>query len=103
MFAASKDYRGMNTKLPIEPTGEIMQVGYIGAGCLLIHRHVFEMLQFPWFKWELDIDNINGKSEDFYFCEKARDAGFKIWADTSLQCGHVITAILGANGFSNIQ
>jgi hypothetical protein len=64
---------------------------------------VFEMLQFPWFKWELDVANPSGKSEDFYFCEKAREAGLKIWADTSLRCGHVVTSILTENGFESTQ
>jgi len=102
-FMATKDVSGKDAKIPIAPTGDLVDVGYIGAGCLLIHRHVFEMLQFPWFKWELDVANPSGKSEDFYFCEQARKTGLKIWADTSLRCGHVVTSVLTENGFENTQ
>ena len=100
---AATDVHGKDTKLPITPTGELIEVGYVGAGCLLIHKSVFTMLQFPWFRWELDVSNPNGKSEDFYFCEKVRKAGMKIWADTSLRCGHVVTSVLTESGFTNTQ
>ena len=33
-------------------------------------------------------DPIDEESEDFFFCSKARAAGFKIYVDTSVICSH---------------
>lgn len=60
----------------------LLRVDAVGAGCLMVHRRVFEALDAPWFKFE-------GSGEDLYFCRKATDAGFKIALDTSLHLGHV--------------
>ena len=34
------------------------------------------------------------KSEDIVFCEKAKKAGFKIYADLSCRLGHITTAVV---------
>jgi len=103
MFKKSQDVHGADTKVPIVPTGDLIEVDYIGTGCLLISRKVFQKIAFPWFKWAVDILTPNGVSEDFWFCNNAQEVGFKIWADTSLKCGHVVTAILDETGFSKTQ
>lgn len=103
-FNSYIDVHGLEQKTPITPTGDLIPVDYIGAGCLLVSRKVFQILAYPWFRWTVDATNLNGKSEDFYFCEKARDAGFKIWWDSTMpQAGHVCTAILTADGFTQVQ
>jgi GT2 family glycosyltransferase len=54
----------------------------IGAGFLAVHRAVFEKLPRPWFdSW----------CEDFVFCVKAQDAGFKVWAHGGFVCSHMKT------------
>ncbi len=67
--------------------GGMVSVDYVGGGCLLIERKVFEKLKSPWFlnEWK------EGRylSEDFYFCEKAREVGFKIEVDTSIRPLHL--------------
>ena len=70
----------------------LIEVDYVGAGCLLIHKEVLHSLQQPWFEWKADRFDlpINERmSEDFSFCEKARQNGYKIYVDTSVQCRHV--------------
>jgi hypothetical protein len=55
-----------------------------GFGCVLVHRSVFEVLDVPYFKFLPD-----KCSEDFYFFVKARQKGFELWADPSLDLKHI--------------
>lgn len=69
------------------PPNRLIEVDTQGAGCLLIHRRVFEKVEKPWFRWTLGwVDP--GVSEDFYFMERCIDAGFKPLCDTGIRCGH---------------
>lgn len=76
------------------PPNSLLEVDLVGAGCLLIHRRVLERVAKPWFDWEIGRDapadrNRPALSEDFAFCMKAREAGFKIYLDTSTRCEHI--------------
>lgn len=75
--------------------GQMVEADFIGMGCCLIHTSVFKNISKPYFEWTLSfVDPENpgiGRSEDFEFCKKARDRGYKIWADTSLICRHSIS------------
>jgi hypothetical protein len=71
---------------------DLMEVDYVGAGCLLIHRDVLTTLPPPWFDWRVDRYDLpppQRMSEDFRFCQYARENGYKILVDTSVQCRHV--------------
>lgn len=71
---------------------DLMEVDYVGAGCLLIHRDVLTKLAPPWFDWRVDrydLPDTARMSEDFRFCQYARENGYKILVDTSVQCRHV--------------
>lgn len=59
-----------------------------GMACVLIKTDVFREIPFPWFYFEQRRDGFQS-SEGYYFCEKARENGFKIWADTRVKCGHL--------------
>lgn len=60
-----------------------------GFGCVLINRKVIEKLAYPWFKY-VSYNNGTFLSEDYYFCSKAREAGFKLEAATGVKCGHLV-------------
>jgi hypothetical protein len=62
----------------------LIECDAVGFGCVLIRREVFEAIQYPYF----EADPETGGAEDFDFCEKARAAGYKIWADFSIQANH---------------
>jgi GT2 family glycosyltransferase len=66
------------------------EVDLVGGACLMIHRRVLVSLPRPWFRLEMD-ETVTRllDSEDFYFCRKARAAGFKIHLDSDRPCGHV--------------
>lgn len=71
---------------PEGPPG-LIEVDETGTAGMLIHRRVFEALDFPYFRdgW------IDGElmSDDTFFCRKARAAGFKIHVDTSVPMSHM--------------
>lgn len=64
-----------------------------GFGCTLIKLDIFENLEYPWFKYE-SLKNGDFLSEDLYFCNKARKAGYKILCDTRALCGHVAKRVI---------
>lgn len=93
---------GMPKWIPIpKADAGLIQCDYVGAGCLLIHRSVFEKLPKPWFKWQADNESLPPNqriSEDFHFCKGARFAGFNLWLDPSCRCGHIGYAVSQEGG-----
>jgi len=76
---------------------DLMEIDFCGAGCLLVHRDVLTSLppitpRNHWFGWRVkayEMDAPHRMSEDFAFCEHARNHGYKILCDTSILCRHV--------------
>jgi hypothetical protein len=75
---------------------DLIEVDYVGSGCLLIHRDVLTSIaplspNHHWFEWRVDHVHLppeSRMSEDFAFCENARKHGYKILVDTGVQCRH---------------
>jgi hypothetical protein len=60
-----------------------------GGTCLLIRRDVLEKLKPPYQKFEFDEQQIKLlRSEDIYFADQIREAGFPIWIDPESICHH---------------
>lgn len=61
-----------------------VEVDGVGAGCLLVHREVFEAIDMGdgWY------DQIGTWGEDFSFCERARSRGYRILCDTTIPLTH---------------
>ena len=68
----------------------VEQVKAIGSGSLLIARRVLvhSSMRAP-FADKFDEDGIRISSEDMWFCEKVRAAGFKIWMASGNPCHHM--------------
>ena len=64
-------------------SGKLMEIKLCGTGCILIHRNVLEKITFRY-------DTNTDAFDDTFFCEDARRLGFKIYADTNVQCDHLI-------------
>lgn len=77
------------------PENKLIEIDSCGAGCLLIKREIFEKLKQPYFQYIPAGENTPRKGEDYFFCEKARKAGFKIYCDTSIICRHRGTKYVG--------
>jgi len=60
----------------------IEEVDILGFGVTLISAKVFHSLEQPWFGNPFDGTKLLG--EDVYFCTKAKEAGYKIYADHDL-------------------
>lgn len=83
----------LGTKLAEQPavlSGDLLEMQRIPTGCLLINMRVFDRLSKPYFRFEI---NPGGEivSEDYVFCDRAREAGFRIWCDAvmSREIGHI--------------
>jgi len=77
-----------------EWTGNYIRVDVTGLGCCLIKREVFEKVPKPWFHWEEE-DAI---SEDFYFFEKAKQAGYEVRVFSEVRLSHIGTLKVLSDG-----
>jgi hypothetical protein len=79
---------------PVNPSSDLVEMRRIPTGCLLINMRVFDKLSKPYFRFETD---ANGTivGEDYVFCDRAREAGFRIWCDAvmSKEIGHIGQAV----------
>jgi len=60
-----------------------IEVEAAGLGCMLISREVLEKIKFRYEKESEAFD-------DMWFCKDAKEKGYKITADTSIRCKHLI-------------
>jgi len=65
------------------PDDGLYEVDFTGCHCLLVHREVLERMKVPWFRAD-----ERCRQEDRYFCEKARELGYRVWVDRSVVAGH---------------
>jgi hypothetical protein len=71
---------------------ELREQEVVGMGCTLVAIDVFRALgDRPWFVYETDDQGWPAVSEDVPFCRNARAAGFRVWLDPTVKCGHVTT------------
>lgn len=63
----------------------------IGLGFCLVSAKVFAKLEEPWFLWDLDPTSPEGGiGEDFFFCERLREAKIPVAVDWRVRCLHVL-------------
>jgi FkbM family methyltransferase len=67
----------------------LVEIAGCGFGCTLVKAEVMKSIGYPQFKYYSALDHRNTISEDVDFCRKATNKGFKIYADTSIQCRHI--------------
>jgi hypothetical protein len=83
-----------------ECPNEPFEVDYAGTGFMMIARGVYEVLMPSTETYEgpggkthafymTPIHNDGFESEDYFFCRRAREAGFKIMMDPSIRLGHI--------------
>ena len=104
-FAANPDPESKDRYLPISLEGApgegIVELEAGGCAGMLIRRDVLEAVK-KWGQHNVDPRSLEARpwfeytdtSEDILFCEKAKDAGFGIYADLSARLGHITTAVV---------
>ena len=68
------------------PFHHLIKCDAVGAGLMLVERKVLEDMGAPWFVCGR---NSSG-GEDFFFCHKAKEHGYQLWADLAVQANHQI-------------
>lgn len=77
-------YPYAHTPMITFPEKALFEVGCPGVGCVLFKTSVFEKLQEPY--W----DDQEGKcGQDMYFYTKLREAGVKVYADSTVICDQI--------------
>lgn len=68
--------------------GSLVEVDATGTGCVLYDMQVFHKMPAPWFRFR---KNAAGRpiGEDIGFCSDLREAGYRIFVDTSVPAGHL--------------
>ncbi|MDR3462703.1 MAG: hypothetical protein P4L76_10355 [Beijerinckiaceae bacterium] len=76
---------------PVRDAQGLTEMRHLPTGCLLIRMAVFKALSEPYFRFLNDEKTGEIMGEDYVFCDRAREAGFSIWCDTTLsqEIGHI--------------
>lgn len=85
IYQRIKGEEEISNEMLLEPKPEdLVEVDGCGMHFTMIRRDVFEKMKEPWF-----VNYTVGGGEDFAFCKKVKDAGFKIYMDLSVYVGHI--------------
>lgn len=74
--------------------GELLECDATGTGCILYQMDVFKKIPEPWFEFVTDDETGMTIGEDIYLCQKIKNAGYKIFVDTSVEVGHLTTMVV---------
>ncbi len=96
---------------PIDFTGfkneGLVECDVLPMGCCLIDLRVFDVIPHGdkgWFEWSAFNPRVEaGLSEDFSFCKKAREYGFRLWVDSGCRCVHETIAPLSPEGVGDVS
>ena len=71
--------------------GELIEVDSVGGACLLVDIEVLKKIKDPFLKFMENPDPTVefAIGEDVYFCNRAKQEGYKIYVDTSIQNSHL--------------
>jgi hypothetical protein len=84
---------------PTLPQGSLQKVDGFGFGCVLIQMPVFVKMGGPWFEqifWPADHEKAGGLKvgHDLNWCRNAQEAGYDLWVDNTVQCGHLMNVMI---------
>jgi GT2 family glycosyltransferase len=78
--------------IPLNKINNPFRCASAGTGLMLIKVDVFRKMQRPWFFFTPETDTQGAGGEDVWFCDRAREYGYEIWIDPSIQVDHIGTA-----------
>lgn len=68
---------------------DLFECEALGGGCVLIKTEVFKKIPQPHFWYKIHETGMVTMSQDWFFCEKAREHGYKLYCDGSLYPAHI--------------
>lgn len=76
------------------PKNKVFEIEYGSTGFMMIKRKVVEEVykKHP-YPYQPIFPKGEYLSEDWAFCHRAKDMGYKIWADSTFELGHIGTTI----------
>lgn len=79
----------------LEYETDLVEVDVLGMGCTLVPTAVFDAIgERPWFEYKNDDAGWPRVTEDVPFCLKAKAAGYKVYLDPTIKCGHVTSQVI---------
>lgn len=95
MLKIEKITENINSYVSIDEweEGSLVEVDATGGGCIMYDMNIFKKMPFPWFRFRKQGNNQN-VGEDIGFCQDLKAAGYKIYVDSSLECGHLTTMVV---------
>lgn len=97
--AMRKTGEGAHDYTSVSEQSGLVPIDAGGAGVLAIRRDVLAAMRQTvgenWFHYQVGPNGLRSVSEDMWFYEQAKAAGFQAWADLDLQCTHVASFEIG--------
>lgn len=67
---------------------ELFEAQFAGTGFMLIDLSIFKDMKGPWFSFGRDSQGQLALGEDAWFCNMARDSGYKTYIDPTIRVLH---------------
>jgi GT2 family glycosyltransferase len=74
-------------------SGDLVEIDAAGSGCVMFSLLAALEIDDPWFEL-MPTPKGDQMGEDIAFCSKMRAKGFRIYADTSIEIGHIAEIII---------
>lgn len=73
----------------------LVEVDAMGGGCTMFDMEVFRKLPYPWYRNDKPVPaGSQPIGEDIGFCQDLKEAGYRLFVDTSVPAGHLTTMIV---------
>jgi GT2 family glycosyltransferase len=79
---------GAYIQYPSDYRHGLREVDALGTGCMLIKRKVLETVSMPFIDKVREGVGDRELGHDLYFCRRAKELGFEVWADWDVKCEH---------------
>ncbi len=76
---------------------ELIEVDATGTGCLMFDMSIFKKIEYPWFRFQKNPDTGATIGEDIGFCQDLKEAGYRIFVDTSIPADHLTIMAINRN------
>lgn len=75
------------------PEGGLIEVDYAGSAGMVIRKRVIDTMNR---EGDIPIFQLGGEKwgEDLDFCRRAKEHGFRVWADLDMPLGHIVNTTL---------